>query len=261
MLKFLPAGFVGLMVGGLIAANSSTILTHLNWGASYLVHDFYRRFITTDADERHYVRAARITTVLLFVCSSSLVFFLDTAKDAFDIILQIGAGTGLLYLVRWFWWRVNAWCEVVAMVSSFVMSMAWLVLARNGAAVSTHQALIFTVIATTICWVATAYLAPQTDRAVLVSFYRTVRPAGPGWEPIRLESGLTRAEVAATGDNIPMALLGWVAGCTAIWSALFAVGNLLYGRMDTALGLLAVFAVSGLVLIAIVRRLWSTAKS
>ena len=261
MLKFLPAGFVGLMVGGLIAANSSTILTHLNWGASYLVHDFYRRFITTDGDEPHYVRAARITTVLLFVCSSSLVFFLESAKDAFDIILQIGAGTGLLYLVRWFWWRVNAWCEVVAMVSSFVMSMAWLVLARHGAAVSTHQALIFTVIATTICWVATAYLAPQTDRAVLVSFYRTVRPAGPGWEPIRLESGLTRAEVAATGDNIPMALLGWVAGCTAIWSALFAVGNLLYGRMNAALGLLAVFAVSGLVLIAIVRRLWSAANA
>ena len=119
MLKFLPAGFVGLMVGGLIAANSSTILTHLNWGASYLVHDFYRRFIRRDADEKHYVMAGRVATVGLFFASSALVFVLDTAKDAFDIILQVGAGTGLLYLVRWFWWRVNAWCEVVAMVSSF----------------------------------------------------------------------------------------------------------------------------------------------
>ena len=108
MLKFLPVGFIGLMVGGLIAANSSTILTHLNWGASYLVHDLYRRFIKKDADEHHYVRAGRIITVGLFLFSSSLVFFLDTAKDAFDIILQVGAGTGLLYLVRWFWWRVNA---------------------------------------------------------------------------------------------------------------------------------------------------------
>src|SRR5512136_1984145 len=104
MLKFLPVGFMGLMVGGLIAANSSTILTHLNWGASYLVHDFYRRFIRKDATEKHYVLAGRLTTIGLFLCSSVLVFVLDSAKDAFDIILQVGAGTGLLYLVRWFWW-------------------------------------------------------------------------------------------------------------------------------------------------------------
>ena len=128
MLKFLPVGFVGLMVGGLIAANSSTILTHLNWGASYLVHDFYQRFIKTNASEKHYVLVGRLATVLLFLLSSATVYLLDSAKDAFDIILQIGAGTGLLYLVRWFWWRVNAWCEVVAMVSSFLVSLALLVL-------------------------------------------------------------------------------------------------------------------------------------
>ena len=132
MLKFLPTGFIGLMVGGLIAANSSTILTHLNWGASYLVHDFYRQFVRSDASERHYVVAARLVTVLLFVCSSATVYLLDTAKDAFDIILQIGAGTGLLYLVRWFWWRVNAWCEIVAMVSSFAVSVILLMLSRGG---------------------------------------------------------------------------------------------------------------------------------
>jgi Na+/proline symporter len=130
------------MIGGLIAANSSTILTHLNWGASYLVHDFYRRFITRDASERHYVMAGRIATVGLFICSSLLVYLLDTAKDTFDIILQIGAGTGLLYLVRWFWWRVNAWCEVVAMTSSFVVSVGLLVLAKNGFTMSTHRALV-----------------------------------------------------------------------------------------------------------------------
>ena len=113
MLKFLPAGFVGLVVGGLAAANSSTILTHLNWGASYLVHDFYRRFMRTDASEKHYVFAGRVATVLLFVVSSALVFVLDTAKDTFDLILQVGAGTGLLYLLRWFWWRINAWSAVV----------------------------------------------------------------------------------------------------------------------------------------------------
>src|SRR5499426_1655136 len=128
MLKFLPVGFVGLMVGGLVAANSSTILTHLNWGASYLVHDFYRRFINSRAPEHHYVTVGRLTTVGLFLSAAGLVFVLDTARDAFDIILQVGAGTGLLYLARWFWWRVNAWCEVVAMISSFLVSAGFLIL-------------------------------------------------------------------------------------------------------------------------------------
>ena len=160
MLKFLPTGFIGLMVGGLIAANSSTILTHLNWGASYLVHDFYRQFVRSDASERHYVVAARLVTVLLFVCSSATVYLLDTAKDAFDIILQIGAGTGLLYLVRWFWWRVNAWCEIVAMISSFAVSVILLMLSRGGMSISTHAALLITIAATTVSWVLAAYLAP-----------------------------------------------------------------------------------------------------
>src|SRR5207249_3441524 len=113
MLRFLPAGWVGLMLGGLVAANSSTILTHLNWGASYLVHDFYRRFVNTEATEKHYVRAGRCATVLLFAGSSGMVFLLTTAKDSFNLLLQVGAGTGLLYLLRWFWWRITAWCEIV----------------------------------------------------------------------------------------------------------------------------------------------------
>ena len=182
MLKFLPVGFIGLMVGGLIAANSSTILTHLNWGASYLVHDFYRRFIRRDASEKHYVLAGRLGTVILFVCSSSLVFVLDTAKDAFDIILQVGAGTGLLYLVRWFWWRVNAWCEVVAMVSSFAVSIMILILAKNDIHMSTDIALLITIAFTTVCWLLTAFFGPETDRKTLVEFYRRVRPFGPGWK-------------------------------------------------------------------------------
>ncbi|MBN2207139.1 MAG: Na+:solute symporter, partial [Candidatus Aminicenantes bacterium] len=132
MLKFLPVGFIGLMVGGLIAANSSTNLTHLNWGASYLVHDFYRRFLKKDATEKHYVLVGRLATLLLFFSAGALVFVLDTAKDSFAIILQVGAGTGLLYLVRWFWWRVNAWCEVNAMISSFGFSIVLLVLRKFG---------------------------------------------------------------------------------------------------------------------------------
>jgi Na+/proline symporter len=255
MLKFLPVGFVGLMVGGLIAANSSTILTHLNWGASYLVHDFYRRFIKKDGTESHYVMTGRLVTIGLFLGSSGMVYLLDTAKDAFDIILQVGAGTGLLYLVRWFWWRVNAWCEVVAMVSSFVVSMGLLAAARAGSPVSTHKALLLTVAITTACWVATALFGPQTDRDVLVAFYRKVRPGGPGWAAIREAAGLADAP-PEPGDNFPLALVGWVAGCMMIWSALFAVGNYLYGRVGMAVLLAAVFVATSATVIWVMRTLW-----
>jgi Na+/proline symporter len=260
MLKFLPVGFIGLMVGGLIAANSSTILTHLNWGASYLVHDFYRRFVKRDSTEQHYVLAGRIVTILLFIFSSSLVFVLETAKDSFDVILQVGAGTGLLYLIRWFWWRVNAWSEVAAMVSSFAVSIIILILNKNGAAITTHAALLITIAVTTVCWVTTALFGPETDRATLISFYKKVRPFGPGWKKIREEAGVSEQEARATHENIPMALLGWMAGCTVIWSSLFAVGNFLYGRMEYAVGLLVVFLISGGVLLFVINRLWPGAR-
>ena len=257
MLKFLPAGFIGLMVGGLIAANSSTILTHLNWGASYLVHDFYRRFINKGASERHYVWMGRVATVGLFVCAAALTFVLDTAKDAFDIILQIGAGTGLLYLLRWFWWRVNAWCEVVAMVSSFAISLVLLIVARKGFVVPTHIGLLITVAATTVCWVLTAFVGPETDRQTLIEFYRKVRPFGPGWRKVRIEAGISESEAKATHENIPLALAGWVSGCAVVWSGLFLVGNLLYGRMTTALLLLGTLTIGGLILVWVINRLWS----
>jgi solute:Na+ symporter, SSS family len=253
MLKFLPVGFVGLMVGGLIAANSSTILTHLNWGASYLVHDFYRRFVRRDAPEHHYVAVGRLVTVGLFLGASASVYLLDTAKDAFDIILQVGAGTGLLYLVRWFWWRVNAWCEIVAMVSSFLVSILLLIAARSGVSFSTHTALLVTIAVTTVCWIATAFVGPQTDRAVLIEFYRKVRPFGPGWSQIRREAGTTDD---ASGENIPLAILGWLAGCTAIWSALFTVGSVLYQRNTQAMLLGVVFAVSSAFLVYATKALW-----
>jgi solute:Na+ symporter, SSS family len=258
MLKFLPAGWIGLMVGGLIAANSSTILSHLNWGASYLVHDFYRRFLKPTETEKHYVLAGRLATVLLFVLSSALVFVLQTAQEAFYLILQVGAGTGLLYLLRWFWWRVTAWCEIVAMSSSFAISAVFFVLTRRGFSIGADQQLLLTVIATTICWVITAYVGPQTDRQTLIDFYKKVKPFGPGWKRIRIEAGISDAEAAAWAqtDNFPLALLGWVTGSVLIWAALFTVGNFLYGRLGYACGLLAVSVVSGIVLISVVKRLW-----
>jgi Na+/proline symporter len=257
MLKFLPIGFVGLMVGGLVAANSSTILTHLNWGASYLVHDFYRRFINKDAEERHYVFAGRLATIGLFFLSSSLVFFLDSAKDAFDIILQVGAGTGLLYLARWFWWRINAWCEVVAMISSFLVSVIFLILEKQEIYKTTSaMRLILTIAVTTACWLLAAYFAPQTDRKTLIEFYRKVRPAGPGWAAIRQEAEIPKDDQAKAGDSIPLALIGWVAGCAMIWSALFTVGNFLYGRYNYALGLGVTFVISGIILLKVINKVW-----
>ena len=263
MLKFLPVGFIGLMVGGLIAANSSTILTHLNWGASYLVHDFYRRFINSKGSEHHYVWMGRLTTVGLFLCAAGLTFFLDTAKDAFDVILLIGAGTGLLYLLRWFWWRINAWCEVAAMISSFAISVVLFVLHKKGVSTAVFGGALsldlpVTIAVTTLSWVLTAYLGPQTDRQVLIDFYRRVRPFGPGWERIRTEAGISQEEARATHENIPLALLGWVAGCSVVWSGLFAVGNFLYGRTAASLILLAIFVVGSLVLVGVIRRLWSS---
>jgi len=210
------------------------------------------------------VWAGRVATVGLFVCAGALTFFLDTAKDAFDIILQIGAGTGLLYLLRWFWWRINAWCEVVAMVTSFVTSLGMLILHKNGVSTSVgalNLDLPITILVTTVCWVATAFLGPQTDRKILVEFYRRVRPFGPGWRRIRTEAGISEAEARATHENIPLALLGWVAGCTVIWSGLFTVGNFLYGRTTVALLLAGVCVVSGLALVGVINRLWSGVES
>ena len=260
MLKFLPAGFAGLMVGGLIAANSSTILTHLNWGASYLVHDFYQRFIKSDASEKHYVWMGRLATVALFSCAAFLTFFLDSAKDSFDIILQIGAGTGLLYLVRWFWWRINAWCEVVAMASSFLVSLAILILHKSGFSIGTHMSLLATVAITTISWLATAYVAPATDKQTLIEFYRKVKPFGPGWNKIKKDGALSTDESDSTHESFPLALLGWTAGCSFIWSALFVVGSIIYGRWIEA-GMLLIFAIlTGGALVFVVNKLWSNAK-
>ena len=254
MLKFLPAGFVGLMVGGLIAANSSTILTHLNWGASYLVHDFYKRFLRPGKSEHHYVTAGRLATVGLFLCAAGLTYLMTSAKDSFDIILQVGAGTGLLYILRWFWWRINAWCEIVAMVSSFLISLVFMVAAKQGLHLASSTKLILTIVFTTVCWVIAAYAAPGTDHETLRTFYKKVKPFGPGWRRFRETEGLTAEPT--TGENIPLALVGWVSGCATIWSSLFAVGNFLYGRTNYALMCLAVFAVAGFVLLRVVTRLW-----
>ncbi len=258
MLKFLPVGFVGLMVGGLIAANSSTILTHLNWGSSYLVHDLYRRFINPTATEKHYVNTGRVCTVGLYLFAALLSTMMSSAQQAFQLLLSIGAGTGLLYIVRWFWSRVSAWCEVTAMAASLISAAGFPYLEKIG--VLPHlgfaKITILQVGFTTICWLIAAFVAPQTERAKLIAFYKKVHPAGPGWTAVRKEAGVSEATAALHGDHMGKATLGWVSGCIVIWSSLFAIGNFLYGRTQPAMILTAVFIVSGGVLLWVVNHLW-----
>ena len=258
MLMFLPVGFVGLMIGGLIAANSSTILTHLNWGSSYLVHDFYRRFIKKDATEAHYVNVGRLSTVLLYVVAALLSLTMSSAQQAFQILLSIGAGTGLLYLARWFWWRVSAWCEVVAMVMSLVTAVAVPYFMPHADFETTT---IIQVGITTLSWLIAAYVGPQTDRATLIAFCQKVKPAGPGWTDIRAEAGISDAEIAQE-NRIGSAFIGWIAGCALIWGSLFAIGNFLYAsgdpkRLTMAWVLTAVTLVSGTVLLKVTQQLWA----
>ena len=259
MLKFLPVGFAGLMLGGLIAANSSTILTHLNWGSSYLVHDFYRRFIKRDADEKHYVAVGRLCTVLLYVVAAFLSLTLESAQDAFEILISIGAGTGLLYLLRWFWWRINAWTEVVAMVSSFAVSVFFFAMRKSGNGLPFAYTVLFSVAFTTICWLIAAYVTEPTSQERLIEFYRKVHPGGPGWRIIRQAAGVSEVEAARHSDHIGKATLGWISGCLTIWTSLFAIGNFLYGRTSLALIQGAVFVISGLTLLYVVNTLWDRA--
>ncbi|HWA59046.1 MAG TPA: sodium:solute symporter family protein [Gemmatimonadales bacterium] len=254
MLKFLPAGFLGVMIAGMLAAYVSTISTHLNWGTSYLVHDFYRRFLRAGEDERHYVLVGRIVTALLMLVATGFTLVLDSARQAFDLMLSVGAGTGLLYLLRWFWWRVNAWSEIAAMVSSFVVAVGFLLANRAGHGVPSHLALIAAVGITTAVWVATALLTAPTARAQLVEFYKRVRPAGTGWGTIPAEAG-----VGASPDSLAQSLLGWVLGIAFVYSALFGTGSFLYGREAQGFVWLVVFLVSGAGLVRLVPRMWASA--
>jgi SSS family solute:Na+ symporter len=248
MLRFLPAGVLGLMVAGLLSAYVSTISTHLNWGTSYLVHDLYRRFVRTDATEAHYVAAGRLMTALLMVLAALLTYVLDTARASFELLLSIGAGTGLLYLLRWFWWRINAWTEIAAMLVSFLLSAGFFIASQQGGTIPSHVSLLITVGMTTAVWLAVAYFTPPTDRATLVSFYRKVRPAGPGWESVRREAG-----VGASPDSLAHALLGWVLGCAFVYAALFGSGSFLYGEVSQGVFWTVIFAVSGAWLLRILR--------
>jgi Na+/proline symporter len=239
MLTFLPAGVLGLVVASLAAAYMSTISTHLNWGASYLVHDLYRRFIRPDASQRQLVRVARVATLALMVAASAVALLLSNALQAFQILLQIGAGTGLLFLLRWFWWRINAAAEIAAMSVSFVVAVYFqFVHARvSTLELSDWQKLVTGVAVTTIAWLITALVTRPTEEATLRGFYRATRPGGRGWEAVRRWA-------AAAGEPLPQGITDLAAGIAAtalgtlgVYAAIFSTGLALYGRRTAALGL------------------------
>lgn len=256
MLTFLPKGFAGMMVAGLAAAYISTIITHLNWGTSYLVHDCYRRFMKGDASERHYVWVGRLVTAALMVFSALLVSSLDSAKATFDLMLSIGAGTGLLYLLRWFWWRINAWTEIAAMTGSFAFSWLFHLVDGPWKAWPSHQVLLVSVGATTALWLLVAFLSRPTERSVLVRFYERVRPAGPGWRSIRQEAGLPPSP-----DSLAHGLAGMLLGAVAVWSLLFSLGAWLLGRTTTAVVLSVVALAMGLLTWKIFKAQFATPAS
>ncbi len=251
MLTFLPPGVLGLMVAGLLAAYVSTISTHLNWGTSYLVHDFYRRFVRTDASERHYVWMGRMVTAVLMLLAAGLTFLLDSARTSFELLLSVGAGSGLLYLLRWYWWRINAWSEIAAMAVSFTVAVGFFIASKMGFAVSATTSLLVIVGVTTAAWVGTTLATRPESEETLVRFYRLVRPAGPGWGPISRAAG-----VGPSPDSITLALAGWVLGCAFVYSALFGMGSVLYGLTAQASVWGVVFVGSGYGLTRILATLW-----
>lgn len=257
MLTFIPAGLLGMVIASLAAAYMSTISTHLNWGASYVVNDFWQRFIEPDADQKRLVLVGRVATVLLMILAAVLALWLENALQAFQILLLIGAGTGLLFILRWFWWRINAFSEIAAMVVSFVVAV-YLELVHPllfpGAEIEVWARLLIGVGITTAAWVAVTFLTRPTDTATLRRFYGLVRPGGPGWEKVVREARSDGHPLPGTGEAwmVPQGILAMVAGSLAVYAALFGIGYWIYGRYLSA-AVLTVIAIAGAIYLV---RVW-----
>jgi solute:Na+ symporter, SSS family len=245
----LPAGWRGLLLGAFLAAYMSTIATQLNWGSSYVVNDFYRRFVRPDAGERHHVLASRVTTIGIMAIGAVVTFFLDDITQAWEFVLESGAGIGLVLILRWYWWRVNAWSEIAAMVAPAV-GLAYL---RFFTDIVFPFSLLYLVAWTTVCWLAVTLLTPPESAARLETFYRRVRPGGPGWRRIAAQAG------APAPEPIGRLVVDWAAGCAMIYATLFGMGTLI---LDSVPGSLPYFAVAGLAVAVIYRDLsrrgWKT---
>jgi solute:Na+ symporter, SSS family len=260
MLTFLPAGLLGIVAASLAAAYMSTISTHLNWGASYVVNDVWARFVRPDATDREQVRVGRAATFTLMVLASALALWLETALQAFQILLQVGAGTGLLFILRWFWWRINAWSELAAMGVSLLVAIYfqfWHGALFPDIELAASTRLLLGVAITTVAWVAVTLLTPPVERSVLERFVALARPGGPGWRDVATgvhpgERQARQLESEAEPWNVPAGVLAMLAGTVGIYGVLFATGMFLYGNLGAGMAFSAV-AIAG---ILGVRTLW-----
>ncbi len=235
----LPSGWRGLMVVGFAAAYMSTIATQLNWGASYLVNDFYKRFVRKDGSDKHYVNVSRVATIVLFLGSILVTWQIQTIGRAWTFLLAIGAGTGLVLILRWYWWRINAWSEISAMIASFVVSITAMQMvprAFAGTANADAWVMLVTVAVSTVVWLAVTFLTTPEPDAVLDSFYRRVRPGGPGWRTVSARLGFGRESIPGGA----FAWTNWLAGIVAVYGTLFGIGKLIFGEISSGVVLLAI---------------------
>ncbi|MDO9552500.1 MULTISPECIES: sodium:solute symporter family protein [Rhodonellum] len=250
MLTFLPKGLIGLVLASLIAAVMSTLSTHLNWGSSYVVNDFYLRFLKPEATDKELVAVGRISTVLLMAMAAMLALYLSNALEAFNILLQIGAGTGLIFILRWFWWRINAYTEIYAMIISFAVAIffevinprvEWVLIPENQA----YLKLLYGVGITTVGWVLATFLTKPEKEEVLLSFYRKIRPASFGWKKLLDKYPAEKQEQG----QLPMEIGLMLVGSVMIYSALFAVGYWIYDNTPYAMIATAITVAGGLFII------------
>ncbi len=251
-----PAALRGVMVAAFAAAYMSTVGTQLNWGASYLVNDFYRRFLVRGASERHYVRMSQAATILVMLASCAVTWYQESIADAWKLLIAVGAGTGSVFILRWFWWRINAWSEVSAMAASFVVSLllqsVWGLRSEDPAEFA--WIVLITVAASTLVWLAATWLTPPEPEGTLLAFYRRVRPAAALWGPIAARA----TDVVPPRDGLSN-LVSWVAGCVLVYATLFGVGKVIFGETALGLGMLAVAAgAGGLIYRGLERRGWRT---
>ena len=252
MLVFLPAGLLGLVVASLAAAYMSTISTQLNWGSSYVVSDFYRRFVNREASDGRLVAVGRLSTVGLMFLGAFIALQLDTAGQGFQILLQIGAGTGLIFLLRWFWYRVNVWSELAGMTISFLVAIyfAWVHGALGLTPLTGWQQLVIGVAITTVGWVAVTLVTPPADSRTLQGFYDKIRPLGKGWRRV-----VDVGDGPRDAESITAAFLAWFLGCVLVYAALFGTGYLLYGQVAAAVLALGISAGAGVWLFGLLPRL------
>lgn len=249
MLTKLPTGLLGLVAASLIAAFMSTMSTQLNLGASYLVNDFYQRFINPEASEKQLVWAGRLFSVLTAVLGLGLGLFLTDSTQAFNLLLLLGAGTGLIYILRWFWWRINAYTEIVAMVSSMIIAGYFTFLHDSLVGpMPDWQKIIIGAVLTTLVWIIAAFYTPQTDDKTLRSFYKLIRPGGSGWDAVLEKAAAEGEHIEKENGQIPLEILSMLVGCVTVYSALFATGAWIYENTLNAWILTIITVIGGVFL-------------